>query len=185
MKRALDGEGREHEEYRLRLENERVLGMEAIKAREAVAEHKAGILGKALETADIDIVGGDGAFLDRIVNSVGMGKAVDEFVDRSDVVSDLAKDRTSTATSSIVDRPSVGAVKDSGLDAASLKDMTIGALLGQLVAGTKSGDDLEKLRKLQRQASGPRHRRRHRSSPCEHRPNRARRSSTGPTRWHP
>ena len=46
------------------------------------------ILSEALETADIDIVGGDGAFLDRMVNSIGMGKAVDEFVDESDVVSD-------------------------------------------------------------------------------------------------
>ena len=147
--KALDGEGREHEEYRLRLENQRVLGMEAIKAREAVAEHKAGILGKALETADIDIVGGDGAFLDRIVNSVGMGKAVDEFVDRSDVVSDLAKEYLNGNKSIIDDIRS--AVKDSGLDAASLKDMTIGALLGRLTTGT-SGDDLEKLRKLQRQA---------------------------------
>ena len=78
-----------------------------------------------------------------------MGKAVDEFVDRSDVVSDLAKEYLNGDKSIIDDIRH--AVKDSGLDAASLKDMTIGALLGQLVTGSK-GEDVEKLRKLQRQA---------------------------------
>ena len=100
--RQLDKDSRAHEEYRLRLENEKILGLEAIQARENVAEHKAEILAKALESADIDIVGGDGAFLDRMVNSIGMGKAVDELVDKSDVVSSSREGllRTATRTSS-------------------------------------------------------------------------------------
>jgi uncharacterized membrane protein YqiK len=82
--KELDVASREHEEFRLRLETERSLGIESIKARQAVEEAKASILGDALKSAKIDIVGGDAAFLDRIVNSIGMGKAVDSFLAESE-----------------------------------------------------------------------------------------------------
>jgi uncharacterized membrane protein YqiK len=82
--KELDSASREHEEFRLRIETERMLGTAQIHARQAVEEAKASILGKALENAKIDIVGGDGQFLDRIVNSVGMGKAVDHFIGESE-----------------------------------------------------------------------------------------------------
>ncbi|HUP50158.1 MAG TPA: flotillin family protein [Thermoanaerobaculia bacterium] len=88
--KELDAASRDHEEFRLRIENERLLGIESIKARQAVEEAKAEILGAALTTANIDIVGGDGAFVDRLVNSIGMGKAVDEFLSRSDNAAALA-----------------------------------------------------------------------------------------------
>lgn len=82
--KLLDVASREHEEFRLRIENERLLGTESIRAHLAVEQAKAGILGDALRNAKIDIVGGDGQFLDRIVNSVGMGKAVDTFLAESE-----------------------------------------------------------------------------------------------------
>lgn len=79
----LDAATREHEEFRLRIENERLLGVESIKARLEVEQSKAKILGEALRSANIDIVGGDGQFLDRLVNSVGLGKSIDSFVSES------------------------------------------------------------------------------------------------------
>jgi uncharacterized membrane protein YqiK len=87
--KELDVASREHEEFRLRIETERMLGTAQIHARQAVEEAKASILGKALENAKIDIVGGDGQFLDRIVNSIGMGKAVDHFLAESDTAQAL------------------------------------------------------------------------------------------------
>jgi uncharacterized membrane protein YqiK len=82
--KQLDTASREHEEFRLRIETERMLGTAQIHARQAVEEAKAQILGTALQNAKIDIVGGDGQFLDRMVNSVGMGKAVDSFLSESE-----------------------------------------------------------------------------------------------------
>jgi uncharacterized membrane protein YqiK len=82
--KQLDTASREHEEFRLRIETERMLGTAHIHARQAVEEAKAQILGTALQHAKIDIVGGDGQFLDRIVNSVGMGKAVESFLSESE-----------------------------------------------------------------------------------------------------
>ena len=83
---ALDEATRGHEEFRLRLEKDRAIESEAIEARKAVAEAQAAVLGRALQEANIDIVGGDGVFLDRLVNSISMGKSVDGFVNRSDTV---------------------------------------------------------------------------------------------------
>ena len=151
--RALDKDSRAHEEYRLRIENEKVLGLEAIQARESVAQYKAKVLATALESADIDIVGGDGAFLDRIVNSIGMGKGIDELVEKSDVISGLAKDFLNGDKNIIQEIRQ--AMKESGIDGGTLKDITIGALLTKLAAETDTGkgaDDREKLKKLQRQA---------------------------------
>jgi len=82
--KQLDGATREHEEFRLRIENERLLGVESIRARLEVEQSKAQILGEALRSAKIDIVGGDGEFLDRLVNSIGLGKSVDAFLAQSD-----------------------------------------------------------------------------------------------------
>ncbi len=147
--KMLDKDSREHEEYRIRLENERLLGLEAIQAREAVAAHKAQILSKALESADIDIVGGDGVFLDRMVNSISMGKGIDELVEQSDVISGLAKDYFSGDKNIIKEIRQM--LKDSGIDGGALKDITIGALLTK-IATDASGDDSEKLKKLRRQA---------------------------------
>jgi uncharacterized membrane protein YqiK len=80
----LDEATRAHEEFRLRIENERLLGVESIKARLEVEQAKATILGEALRSAKIDIVGGDGQFLDRIVNSIGLGKSIDSMVSQSE-----------------------------------------------------------------------------------------------------
>jgi uncharacterized membrane protein YqiK len=80
----LDEATRTHEEFRLRIENERLLGVESIKARLDVEKAKASILGDALRNAKIDIVGGDGQFLDRIVNSIGLGKSIDAMVAESE-----------------------------------------------------------------------------------------------------
>ncbi|MGN6186014.1 MAG: flotillin family protein [Thermoanaerobaculia bacterium] len=87
--KQLDAASREHEEFRINNENQRVLGTEAIRARLDIEKAKAQILGDALKTAKIDIVGGDGQFLDRIVNSIGLGKAVDNFIGESDAAQQI------------------------------------------------------------------------------------------------
>ncbi len=87
---ALDDASRGHEEFRLRLESEKELRLAGIQAQREVAEAQATVLAKGLENADIDIVGGDTVFFDKLMGSITLGKSVDGFVDNSDVAKTLA-----------------------------------------------------------------------------------------------
>lgn len=140
--KALDEAGRGHEEYRLRLENERVLGLEDILARREVAEAQARVLAEALSNARIDIVGGDGAFLDKLVNGIAMGKAADGFFDRSGTAQKLLGDYLDGSANlpedikEILSRPA--------LTSGDVQNLTLAALLARL-GGKLDGDRKKKL----------------------------------------
>jgi uncharacterized membrane protein YqiK len=88
---ALDDASRGHEEFRLRLESEKELRLAGITAQREVAESQAMVLAAGLEKADIDIVGGDTVFFDKLMGSIALGKSVDGFVNNSDVAQTLAR----------------------------------------------------------------------------------------------
>ncbi|MET0494466.1 MAG: flotillin family protein [Actinoplanes sp.] len=86
---ALDDATREHEEYRLRLEMEKEIRLAGINVHKEIAESQAMVLAAGLEKADIDIVGGDSIFFDKLMGSITLGKAVDGFVEHSSVAQGL------------------------------------------------------------------------------------------------
>jgi uncharacterized membrane protein YqiK len=86
---ALDEASRGHEEFRLRLEQEKEVRLAGIKAQRDVAESQAMVLAAGLEKADIDIVGGDSVFFDKLMGSITLGKSVDGFVGGSEVAQRL------------------------------------------------------------------------------------------------
>ncbi len=90
--KQLDGSAREHEEYRLRLDNERVVALEQIKARVQMTEQQAKVMAEAMTHADIKIVGGDGQFFDRFVRAVSLGSSIDGVVGNSKVARRLLAD---------------------------------------------------------------------------------------------
>jgi uncharacterized membrane protein YqiK len=84
--RALEGTPREHEEFRLRLETDRAIALEQIKARTQIAEQQAKVMAETMGNADIKIVGGDGQFFDRFVKAVSLGSSIDGVLDSSAAV---------------------------------------------------------------------------------------------------
>ncbi|MFF5900203.1 flotillin family protein [Streptomyces argenteolus] len=87
---ALDEASRDHEEYRLRLEAEKEIRLTGLDVQRRVAEAQATVLATGLENADINIVGGESVFLDRLVQSIAFGKSVDGFMDHSRTAQTLA-----------------------------------------------------------------------------------------------
>ncbi|MFB7936634.1 SPFH domain-containing protein [Streptomyces sp. NPDC056049] len=87
---AFDEASRTHEEYRLRLEAEKEIRLAGLDVQRQVAEAQATVLATGLENADINIVGGESVFLDRLVQSIALGKSVDGFVDHSGTMQALA-----------------------------------------------------------------------------------------------
>lgn len=90
--KGFEGESRQHEEFRLRLQTQKEVAMQELETRIAVAEQQAEILSKAFEKASINIVGGDGAFFDRFVKAVGVGSSIDGAVQNSKTLQALLAD---------------------------------------------------------------------------------------------
>ncbi|WP_067814891.1 flotillin family protein [Actinomadura kijaniata] len=139
---ALDDATRQHEEYRLRLEAEKDLRLAGLETQRRVAEAQARIVATGLEKADIDIVGGDSVFFDRLVGSIALGKSVDGFVNGSQVVQGVAGPWLD-GTGSLTD--DLGRLLGS-LDASGVRDLTLSALLLRLIKA--GGPETGRLREL-------------------------------------
>ena len=77
---------RGHEEFRMALDLAHKENMTAITANTEIAEKQAHILAEALKEANIDIVGGNGDFLEKFMSSLSVGKAIDGAIGKSDVL---------------------------------------------------------------------------------------------------
>jgi len=86
---ALTEASRGHEEFRLTLEAERELRLAGLEIQRDIAQAQANVVAKGLESADINIVGGDSVFFDKIVNSIALGKSVDAVVENAPLTGEL------------------------------------------------------------------------------------------------
>ncbi|WP_432087049.1 flotillin family protein [Streptomyces sp. bgisy095] len=129
---ALDEASRTHEEYRLRLEAEKDIRLAGLDVQRQVAEAQATVLATGLENADINIVGGDSVFLDRLVQSVSLGKSVDGFVGSSQTAQALAGPWLDGSQPFTEDLTNVLG----SLSSSDVRDLSVSALLAKLM---KSG----------------------------------------------
>ncbi|MER5446865.1 flotillin family protein [Streptomyces sp. NPDC002764] len=139
---ALDDASRGHEEYRLRLAAEKEIRLAGLDTQRQVAEAQATVLATGLENADIDIVGGESVFFDRLMSAISLGKGVDGFVQNSDTAQALAKpwlDGTASFTQDV--SRVLGSVST-----ADVQNLTISALLLKLMQ--TGGADAVALRQL-------------------------------------
>jgi hypothetical protein len=81
---ALNDASRSHEEFRLQMENQRLIASEMIKAQVSMAEHNSHVVSEAFKSAKFNIVGGDGAFMERILGAASMGRSFDSLLENSD-----------------------------------------------------------------------------------------------------
>lgn len=139
---ALDDASRGHEEYRLRLEAEKDIRLAGLDVQRQVAEAQATVLATGLENADINIVGGESVFFDRLVSSIALGKGVDAFVQHSETAQALAQPWLD-GTSSFTDGLSrvLGSVST-----ADVQNLTVSALLMKLM--NNGGADAGQFRQL-------------------------------------
>lgn len=143
--RQLDDESRRHEEYRLRVELEKDVQLADFATRREIAEAQAGIVGKGLENAKIDIVGGESVFFDRLVGAIGMGKATDAFVDKSKTSRIALKDYLAGDSSFAADLKDV--LERPALGASDLANLSLSGFLHGMI-GRADGEKEQVLRKL-------------------------------------
>lgn len=131
------GETREHEEFRLKLEKDVELAMEALKAKVLMSKQHAEVMGEAFKTADINIVGGDGAFFDKFVKSVAVGHSIDGAIDSSSTLQAVLGDRLNGDGDLINDLKEMLASAAAGSD--SIKDLSVAAMLSSVMKGADDG----------------------------------------------
>ncbi len=141
--KALDGVGREHEEFRLELDKDKEVALEGIAARVQVAEAQAKVLAQAFDQAKINIVGGDGEFFERFINAVSMGQSLDGFMNHSETAQGALGGYVDGSRSLPGDMTEIlGNVSPD-----KLKDLSLSALLGKLASG-RDDATAQKLEKL-------------------------------------
>ncbi|GAB3290498.1 flotillin family protein [Hymenobacter tenuis] len=84
--KKLDGVGKDHEEFKLRLDKDKSVELAQINIQKDIAASQAEVIGEALKAAKIDIVGGETMFFDQIIGSITKGKMVDRTVHNSEVL---------------------------------------------------------------------------------------------------
>lgn len=87
--KQMDGVGKEHEEFKLQLQKEKEVELAALSIQKDIAKSQADVLSSALQTAKIDIVGGETMFFENIINQVSRAKGFDQLIAKSQNAQDI------------------------------------------------------------------------------------------------
>jgi flotillin len=129
--KLFDSVGKEHEEFKLRLNKERDIELAAISTQANIASSQASVVSEALKSAKIDIVGGDIAFLDRITGAVTAGKSIDKLVGSSATLTDV-KETFFNSDPEYFQAQLKTFVSQFGLTSEDVKNLTVAAALGKM-----------------------------------------------------
>mgnify|MGYP001791276235 CR=1 FL=1 len=140
--KKLDGVGKEHEEFKLRLEKELQVDLAEINVQKDIADAQALVIGDALRAANIDIVGGETMFFDQIIGQITKAKGVDRLVKHSNNIQDV---KDAILGSDDVKGNLLEKVKDFadkyGISSEDIKNLTVANLLIDLKQKATSNDD--------------------------------------------
>jgi uncharacterized membrane protein YqiK len=131
--KLFDGVGKDHEEFKLRLNKDRDIELAEINIRKQIAQEQAKIVSEGLKSAKIEIVGGENRFFERLVNSITTGKSVDGMVSHSKVLGDVRSALLGSDAENV--RSQIcKCISQFGLSTEDVKNLTISALVMKLIA---------------------------------------------------
>ena len=145
---ALDGAGKEHEEFKLRLQTEKEVELSRIAIQKEIALSQANVISEALKAANIDIVGGETMFFEQIVGSITKGKSVDKLMDNSGVLTQVKDTFFSGGNGDNFKERLRDFVSQFGLTAEDVKDLSVSALLIKLAGMAGTDDEKNMLKQL-------------------------------------
>ncbi|TVZ14276.1 SPFH domain-containing protein [Maribacter sp. MAR_2009_72] len=140
--KKLDGVGKEHEEFKLRLDKELQIDLAQINIQKDIADAQAQVIGDALKAAKIDIVGGETMFFDQIIGQITKGKGYDRLVANSTNIQDI-KDAilgSDDVKGNLLEKVKEFADKY-GISSDDLKNLTIANLLMDLKSKSSDNDE--------------------------------------------
>ncbi|MCB0640669.1 MAG: flotillin family protein, partial [Phaeodactylibacter sp.] len=130
--KELDGVGKEHEEFKLRLQKEKEIELAAIQIQQHIAEAQSIVLAEAFKKANIDIVGGDQSFINNVLDAVSRGKRLDRMIGSSESLTDLKHALLGNGGEAGLFSQIRSLIGQSGMSSEDLKNLTLSALLLRL-----------------------------------------------------
>lgn len=141
--KLLEEAGQSHEEFKLRLDKEKAVDLAGIHIQKDIAEAQARVMGEAMKSAKIEIIGGEGKFFDQIAGAISRGKSVDRMVSNSEVLSDV-KETFFNGDPDYFKAQLREWAGQFGVSSEDVKNLTVGAALAQFL-GSASGETRSKL----------------------------------------
>ncbi|MGB0863315.1 MAG: hypothetical protein ACPGXZ_10375, partial [Saprospiraceae bacterium] len=135
----LNDVGKEHEEFKLRLEKEKAIDLAQINVQTEIAKAQASVLAEALKSANIEIIGGEQKFFDSIMGAINQGKTVDRLMNNSSNLQEMKGALLGDGSEPLMDRIK-GLVEKSGMSSDDVRNLTMSNLLFQL-SQKASGED--------------------------------------------
>ena len=129
--KIFDSVGKDHEEFKLRLNKDLEVDLASINIQKDIAEQQAILIAEALKSARIDIIGGDNTFFDKLVSSITAGKSVDRMISNSEVLTDV-KETFITGNSEETSAKIRDFVSQFGLSSEDIKNLSVSALIAKM-----------------------------------------------------
>ncbi|WP_206171071.1 flotillin family protein [Phragmitibacter flavus] len=142
--KLLEDAGRSHEEFKLTLEKEKMVELAQINIQKDIATQQAVVLGEAMKSAKIEIVGGEVQFFDKITNAIGNGRAVDRLVQGSKTLTDV-KETFFNGDPEYFKAQLRGLIDQFGITSEDTKNISLAALLVKLMGVAPDGAAQQKL----------------------------------------
>jgi hypothetical protein len=142
--KLLEEAGRAHEEFKLNLEKNKAVELAEINIQKDIAAAQASVLGEAMKSAKVEIIGGETQFFDRITNAIGTARAVDRMVEGSRTLTDV-KDTFFNGDPNYFKAQVKGLIDQFGLTSEDTKNLTISALLIKMLGLQPDSDTQGKL----------------------------------------
>ena len=127
---AMTDDARAFETIGLRLTQERELTLAQVSTSVDLAEKQAHVLASALGDANINIMGGDGEFLNQFMKSITVGKSLDGLVNESETVQALLKDHLNGDRNLVEDLK--GVLSGAAQSSETLKNLSMTQLMSTL-----------------------------------------------------
>jgi flotillin len=153
--KKLDGVGKEHEEFKLRLNKELQVDLAEINIQKEIADAQASVIGEALKAANIDIVGGETMFFDQIIGQITKAKGFDRLTKHSENIQDV---KDAILGSNDVKGNLLEKVRDFAdkynVSSEDLKNLSVASILMDLKSKTSDNDESNLFSNLMNLAKG-------------------------------
>jgi len=153
--KKLDGVGKEHEEFKLRLNKELQVDLAEINIQKEIADAQASVIGEALKAAKIDIVGGETMFFDQIIGQITKAKGFDRLTKHSENIQDV-KDAilgSNDVKGNLLEKVRDFATKYN-VSSEDLKNLSLASILMDLKSKTSDNDESNLFSNLMNLAKG-------------------------------